>query len=252
MKILRIIATTAGILFLALGLIFLTLFSVIKNIKIKDLIENEIEEELGIPVTIEKLGFSPLMTHIWVQGVTIHNPAGFDDQEMAYLNSLHLIWDPGEMLVRQKPNIYLVGIDITRLNVVKNRKGEVNINDLLPIKDADDASKDPTPFAIDVLVLSIEKLTYTEEKAGGRKTSTYTIGMKNQTFVNLQDENEVIKLIVSKAIQNTDIAKLVHLTVSPVLSGARGTLGAAWGTARSGVKSAVDIAAMPFKMLFSK
>jgi hypothetical protein len=252
MKIIKYFIITLGIISLLITLISLGAFAIIKHLKIKDIVEREIEQQLGINVTIKKVGYSPFLTHIFLEGVTIHNPDGFKEKELAYLNSIHLVWDPGDMIILKKPNIYLCGIDLERLNIIKNKQGKVNIEELMPVKDGGSAPEDNTPFFFDVLVLSIAKVTYTEYTYSGTNTHSFLIGMKDQTFVNLQDENKVVKLIIYKAIQNTDIAKMINLTIMPGLSGVSDTIGAAWGTAKIGVKSAFQIAFMPFKLVFGK
>ncbi len=252
MKILKIFIIILGILFLSIILLSSATFAVIKHVKIKELVEKEIGDELGIRISIKELKYSQFLSHVSAEGVTIYNPEGFDEAELAYLNSIHLVWDLGDLLILKKPNIYILGIDLARLNIIKNNQGRVNIKELVPIKNPSVASKDETPFTFDVFVLSVDKVIYTEYSQSAKKSHVYNIGIKNHTFLLLRDEDDVIKLVIHSAIQNTDIGKLVNLTITPVLSGVSGTLDAAWGTAKSGVKSLVDIASMPFKVIFGK
>ncbi|MCX5680728.1 MAG: hypothetical protein NT079_00265, partial [Candidatus Omnitrophica bacterium] len=95
-------------------------------------------------------------------------------------------------------------------------------------------------------------VTYIDHTSAGAKIHQYPIGIKNQAFVDLKDENDVIKLIIYKALQNTDIGKLVNLTITPVISQVSNTVDAAWGLAKAGAKGMGEIAAMPFKLLFGK
>ncbi len=118
MKILRRIIVFLGIVFLVIVVSLSALLSVIKNIKVKDLVEREIEKQLGINITIDKLGLSPLLTFIRAEGITIHNPAGFDENELAYISSINLMWDPIEVIIHKKPAIYLTALEIVRLNII--------------------------------------------------------------------------------------------------------------------------------------
>ncbi len=250
MKVLKAILIFLGIAYLSVVLLALATFSVVKHLKIKDLVEQEIENELGIGVSIEKLTYSPLLTRIHAQGVTIHNPEGFAEGELAYLNSISVVWDVGDMVILKKPHIYLFEIDLERLNIIKNAQGKVNIKELVPVKDSQDAAKDRTPFFFDTLVLSVGRVTYTEYVPSGKKTRSFKIGIKDRVFVNLKDENEVIMLVIFKALQNTGIGKMIHFTMSPVFSGVSDTIDAAWGTAKTGAKSVFEIASMPFHLIF--
>jgi hypothetical protein len=252
MKIFKSLTIILGIIFLFIVLLSVATFVIVKHIRIKDLIEYEIEQQLGINVTIKELGCSPFLTHIFAKGITIHNPPGFKGEELAYIKAIHLVWDPGDMIILKKPSIYVCGVNLERLNVIKNEKGKVNIEELMPVQNQWTISQDGTPFFFDILVLSIGDVKYTEYTASSVKTHTYHINIKNKPFVLLQDENEVIKLIIYNAIQNTDIGRLVHLTVTPVFSGVSNTFDSAWGTAKVGTKSAWEIATMPFKLIFGK
>ncbi|MFA5144482.1 MAG: AsmA family protein [Candidatus Omnitrophota bacterium] len=252
MKIIEKIITFLGIVFLIIAVLSFALFWMIKNIKAKDLIERRIERDLGINVTIEKLELSPLLTFVKAEGITIHNPEGFNEDELAYIASLSLIWDPLEMVLSKKPNIYLVALDLERLNVVKNQQGRINIKELIPIKEEEAPSEDKTSPYLNTLILSIKEVNYTNYAAAVKQTHKYTINMKNQLFIDLKDGDELMRLVIYKAIQNTDIGRLVNLTVRPIVSNVTDTVDAALGTAKAGAKGALEIAWLPFKLLFNK
>lgn len=252
MKILKRIVMAFGIIFLLLSVLLFTCFAIIKNLKIKNIIENEIEQSLGIRVKIEKVEFSPLLTHVGVSGISIYNPDGFVEEELAYINSIHFVFDPVEIMVRKKPNIYLFGLDLKYLNIIKNNEGKINIEEINPLINQDAVTQDKTPFYFDILILSVGQVKYTDYSGSIKKEHTYHIGIKDAVFINLKDEQEVVKMIVSKAIENTDIGKLINLKIIPVVSQVGDTVGAAWGTAKAGVKGAWSIAVLPFNLLFEK
>jgi uncharacterized protein involved in outer membrane biogenesis len=252
MKVLKIFIVLLGVIFLFSIFMSFATFFIVKNVKIKDLVEREIEAELGISISIKALKYSPLLTSVVAEGVTIYNPDGFDENELAYLNSIRLVWDLGDLIFLKKPTIYLADVDLERLNIIKNKEGKVNIKELIPIKDPEKSTKDETPFSFNVLVLSIDKVSYIEYTAKGKKSHLYNIGMKNQFFVHLEDEDQVVTLIIHRAIQNTDIGKMVNLTINPILGGVSGTMDSAWGTAKTGAKSAWQIASLPFHLIFGK
>ncbi|MFA5276102.1 MAG: hypothetical protein WC417_04330 [Candidatus Omnitrophota bacterium] len=241
-----------GLVFSFLLILSFTSFFILKNLRIKEIIEDEIEHSLGINVTIEKVEFSPLFTRIGATGITIHNPAGFLEDELAYINSIYFVFDPAEMLSRNKPNIYLFAFDLKRLNIIKNSAGKVNIKEIIPVKDEKAEENDQTPFYFDVAVLSIGEVKYTDYTQGVKKGTTYRIGIKNAAFVGLKDEQELTRMIIYKAIENTDIGRLVNLKIIPVVSQVGDTIDAAWATAKSGVKSAWSIVSLPVNLIFGK
>ena len=251
MKILKRLFISLGVVFFILQVLLFSLFFIVKHLKIKEIVEKEIEQSLGINVTIDKIEFSPALAHNGASGITIHNPSGFPEDELAYIGSIQFVLDPIETIIRKKPNIYLFTLDLERLNIVKNKEGKVNIKEIIPVKEG--ASEEPeTPFYFNVIVLSIGEVKYTDYTGGSRTERKYPIQLKNAAFVGLKNENEVVKMVVYKAIENTDIAKLVNLTIVPVVTQIRYTVDSAWGTAKTGVKSAWAIATLPFQLLFSK
>ncbi|MDD5155992.1 MAG: hypothetical protein PHF11_05895 [Candidatus Omnitrophica bacterium] len=251
MVFLKRLIASLGIIFLILLVLFFSLFWFIKHLRIKEIVEREIEHSLGINVTIEKLEFSPLLAHIGAYGITVHNPPGFNGGELAYISALHAMFDPVEMLTRKKPNIYLFTVDLNRLNIIKNKDGRVNIKEIIPIKE-DGPGEEQAGFYFDVLVLSVGRVSYAEYAGQAKKVYEYPIGLKNAAFIGLKDENEVVKEVIYRAIQNTSIGRLINLSVVPVVSQLNNTLNSAWDTAKSGAKGAMEIATLPFTLLFGK
>lgn len=237
-----------GAVFMALVIISLILFFTVKHIKIKEIVESEIESELGINVTIDKIEFSPLLTHIGAKGVTIHNPPGFTEDELAYIDSIHLVCDPIEILTFKKPNIYLFAVDLKRLNIEKNKQGKINIKEIESVKQT--SSEDDNPIYFDVVVLSVGDIKYTDYSGRGKNVHKYHIGMKNTAFVNIKNEDDVVKMIIYKAIENTNLGKMLNWTVGPVVSNIKITADSAWGTAKTGAKGAWEILCIPTQLIF--
>lgn len=252
MRIIKKLILTFGIIFIVLIIFLLASFATIKHLKIRQIVENQIEHSLGIDVSIEKIEFSPLLAHVWASGVTIHNPQDFLEDELAYIEMIHFVFDPIEFIVKKKPNIYLLGLDLKRLNIIKNVDGRVNIEEINPLKDKDAALKDKTPFYFDLLVLSVGSVRYVDYSGPKMKEHLYPIGLKNATFVGLKDGQDVARMVVSKAIENTDIGKIINLKILPVVSQINETFSSVLSTTKTGAKSIRGIAMLPFNLLFGK
>ena len=250
MKIIKKLILAFGIISLVLVMLLIVSFVIIKHLKIKEIVENQIEQSLGINVSIKKIEFSPLLAHVGVSGITIHNPSGFEEEELAYIDAIHFVFDPMEIITSKKPNIYLLGLDLKRLNIIKNKEGKVNIEEINPLRNKDAATQDKTPFYFDVIVLSVGQVRFADYSGLNKKEHIYPIGIKNATFVSLRDEQDVVRLIVSKAIENTDIGKLINLKIIPVVSQIGDTFNSAWDTAKIGTRSAWGIVSLPFNLLF--
>jgi len=251
MRILKRIIFILGIASLVIIILLSVTLFVAKHIKIKEIVENEIEHSLGINVTIREITFSPLLAHIGLKGVTIHNPDGFPGDELAYLESLHFIFDPLEVLTQKKPNIYLTGLDLKRLNIIKNKQGKINLQELIPVS-GPRVKNIEVPFRFDVVVLSIGQLIYTDYSGSSKRERKYAIGIKDATFVGLNDENAVVKMVIYKALENTDVGKMINMTFVPVVSAVNDTIDSAWSTAKVASKGVWEIATLPMKIIFGK
>lgn len=252
MKMIKKLVFVFGIIFLALAVISLASFAVIKHLKIGEIVEKQIEQSLGIDVSIEKIKFSPLLAHIGLSGITIYNPVGFEEKELAYIEAIHFVCDPIEIITSKKPNIYVLGVNLKRLNIIKNKEGKVNLEEVNPLKNRDAAIQDKTPFYFDMLVLSVGQVRFVDYSGSGKKEHVYPIGIKNAAFINLTNEQDVVRMVVSRAIENTDIGKLINLKIIPVVSQIGDTFNSAWGTAKTGAKGVWGIAILPFNLLFGK
>ena len=228
MKFIKTFIILIGIVSLIAVVLTISGIIIIKNTDIKALLEKEIETSLGIKVTIDSIEFSPLLAHIGAKGVTIHSPKGFNQEELAYLSYIHILLDPLEIILRSKPNIYVCALDLKRLNIVKNNQGLINIEQLIPQKNLSADKKDNTPFYFDVLILSVGEVNYTDYTQKPIKTHNYKIDLKNATFYWLKNEQDVTRLIISKAIANTDIGKLINLKIIPAMSQVGTTVTEAW------------------------
>jgi len=252
MKIIRRLVLVSGIIFITLVIFLIASFFMIKHLKIKEIVENQIEQSLGIKVSIKKIEFSLTLSHIGVNGITVYNPSGFAEDELAYIEAIHFVFDPLEIITSKKPTVYLLGLNLKRLNIIKNKNGKVNLEEVNPLKDKDAAVRDKMPFYFNVLVLSVGEVRFIDYSGPERKEHTYPIGIKNAAFVNLMNEQEVVKMIIFKAIENTDIGKIINLKIIPVMTQINDTFNAAWGTAKLGAKGAWGIATLPFDLLFGK
>ena len=250
MKILKRIIIALGILYLVTLILLSVGFFVIKHLRIKELLESQIEKSMGINVTIKEVVFSPLLAHVGLKGVTIHNPAGFVDDELAYIDYIHFVFDPVEMLTSKKPNIYLFGLDLKRLNIIKNKDGLINVKELTPIKGDAIPKKQEAPFYFDVVVLSVGEVNYADYSGSSEKKRRYIIALKDEVLFGLKDEDVVVKMVLYKALQNTDIGKIINLTITPVVSQLHDTMVSSWGTVKVGTRGIWEIGTLPWKLLF--
>jgi len=155
-------------------------------------------------------------------------------------------------------------IDMKEFTVVKNEKGELNLNSLKVVqaqregkrpqeKTAQEGKKAPE-VQIDSLGLKIGKVIYKDYSRGGKPSvQEFNVNI-NEKYENITDPYSLVSLIVVKTLMNTSIARLTNFdlgglqgTVSDTLSSAQKVAAKAAvqaeASVREGAKQAQEAAA---------
>jgi len=129
-----------------------------------------------------------------------------------------------------------IQINLNELVVVKNKEGELNINTLTALggdgggKKAEPREKKeakPLDLQIDSLDLQISRVIYKDYSSGDTPSvKEFELGI-NEHFENITDPNDLVKIIVVKALMGTTLAKLPDLDFSGLASSVSGQLDSA-------------------------
>jgi hypothetical protein len=211
--------------------IILGMFISQKNLIVARILEKEAQETLGLKISMDSLDVSLFATHLRIRGLRVYNPQDFNVKEMAYIPSVMIICDPVEYLKTRHFELYFLDLDIDHVNVVKNKDGKVNLKEIKIIKDLMEHSAGNRPakpqekrgsvFSLDVFRLTFKEVYYTDY-SGSRSTETkkYALNIKDQVFTNVDSFRDIIDLIILKIIDNTEVGRLVNLSLSPILEDA--------------------------------
>jgi hypothetical protein len=107
--------------------------------------------------------------------------------------------------------------------VVKNKNGQLNLDHLKPAGSKDASGKTSKPakapqMQIDSLRLKIGKVIYKDYSAGGEPSVQVFDLNLDESYSNVSNVNAILPLIVTKALYNTTVGKLVNFDVKGLVS----------------------------------
>ena len=126
-----------------------------------------------------------------------------------------------------------------QFTVVKNEKGELNLDRLKALEGTRKASPQttkqapeakPMPIQIDLMRLKIGKVAYVDYSNGKPATKEFLINL-DQSYQNITDLNSVVRLIVLKAMMSSGISNLTNFNTAALEGGLVNILATGKGTA---------------------
>lgn len=223
-----------GIIIGIIAVIFVLLL-IFKNVLIKMAIEQGTKKATGLELTIGTMDVSLLASKVDVTDMRLLNPAGFPDKVMIDIPKL-LVDVELASLFKQRKHVETLELNLKELMVVRNKERKLNINSLTALgkkkqegkkpveqKEAKQGGKAPQ-VAIDKLILKIGKVTYKDYSLGGTPfTKTFTIGV-NEVYRDVTDLNELVMLIIVRALEGTGIAQLANFDLGTLKAAVNDTL----------------------------
>lgn len=188
--------------------------SIFKDVAIKFSVEKGTQMVTGLKLGIRSFRVGLINTRVVIGGLKLYNPKGFKDRVMLDMPEVYVDYNLGNTL---KGTIHLeeVRINIKEFTVVKNEKGELNIDSLKVVK-AEKEGKRPEQttkqnapdIQIDKLELKIGKVYYKDYSQGGEPVvQEYNVDV-NEKYTNITDPYALVSIIVSTTLMKTSIARL--------------------------------------------
>ena len=183
-------------IFLSLVILIVVLF-LARNTVVKAAIEMGTKAVTGLPLAMEKLDLNITDTFINIENLKLSNPKGFEDDVMLEMPKIYVDYD-AKALLKAKVHLEELTIYLKEFTVVKNSKGELNLDSLKTVEQ----SKKPEPkgekkktgkapeVQIDNLSLRIGKVIFKDYSKGGAPTV-------KEFKINLKENH---KNIVSRSI----------------------------------------------------
>ena len=195
--------------------------SIFKDLIIKVSVEKGVEAATGLRISIGSLNVGIFKSVVSMKGLKVFNPSQFKDRVMIDMPEAYVDYDLPSVFGN---NIHLrdLRIYLKEFVVVKNAKGDLNLNSLKVVKakkegvkPEDKGSKAPNVH-IDNLRLKIDKAVYIDYAVQGEPSKkTFNVNI-DERFQNVTDLYAVVNIIVAKALTNTAIAELANFDLSSI------------------------------------
>jgi len=232
---------------LAVIVLVICILVLTKGIIAKSAVSAGVKAMTGLKLSMKSMNVGILKTMVGIKDLKLYNPPGFTDKLMVNMPEIYVDYDLGAFL-KKKIHLNEVRINLDKLTVVKNEKGELNLDALTAVQKGKEKrpeakkEKGPAPeFAIDVLQLHIGKVIYKDYSRGGEpKVREYPIEI-HERFENITDPQALANVILVKALMNTTIGRLANFDLGPLKDGVSETLRGATGVAKEAAGKAVEV-----------
>jgi uncharacterized protein involved in outer membrane biogenesis len=201
-----------------------------KNIIAKISIEKGVGMVTGLRLDMRSLNVGIIRTLIGIKDLKLFNPEEFEDRIMVDMPEIYVDYDLGAIF-KGKVHLEEVRLNLKKFVVVKNEKGELNL-DSLKVVQAEKEEKIPSEekkakapaLRIDVLDLKIDKVIYKDYSKGTPPSvKEFNVNI-NERYENITNPYALASLIMVKALMNTTIASLADFDLGPLQSEISGTL----------------------------
>jgi len=233
--------------FVKIGVVILILvvgLFLAKDIIVKTAVTTGVKLVTGLKLDIASLKIGLFSTSIDIKQMKLYNPQSFPEKLMLDMPEIYVDYDP-MALFKKTIHLQAVKINLKEFVIVKNSKGEVNLDSLKAVQESkkteEPAKKAETlPFKIDVLELKVGKVIYKDYSKGGEPKVTESDLNLNESFKNITDPYAVTTIIVFKCLMNTTVGKLVNFDLGPLEKRLGGTLSGAANLTKEGATKAVQ------------
>ncbi len=183
--------------------IFLAVLILARNLIISTGASSVIRSITGVEMKVGKLDVGLFNGEVGIKDLTLLNPPAYPERMMMDMPELKVKYDIGSIM---KGVVHLpeLKVDLKEFVVVRNSKGEVNVNSLQALQPKGGGGT-PPKIKIDTMELSIGKVIYKQyPPSGDPKVSEFKINLRER-YENISDPNALVGLIVAKALRNTSI-----------------------------------------------
>jgi hypothetical protein len=208
-----------SIVWLAVVLVVLVLA---RNMAVKVVVETGVRAVTGMPLSMGKFDLNLSKTLVDIEALVVKNPAGFHDTALVDIPRILVDYNLSDVF-KGKVHLENLEFNMKQFTVVKNEKGELNLDRLKALQGTQKPSAQKTkaepkapakamPIQIDMMRLKIGKVVYADYSGASPSTKEFLINL-DQSYQDITDLNSVVRLIVLKAMMSSGISNLVNFDV---------------------------------------
>lgn len=216
---------------IAIVLAVMLVLSFAKNIIAKTSVSAGVRAITGLKLSMRSMNIGISRTLIAIKALKLHNPTGFPDKLMLQMPEIYVDYDLGALL-KKKVHLEELRLNLEEFTVVKNEKGELNLDSLKVVQAQKEGSKpeekgEAPQMQIDRLELKIGKVIYKDYSKGKTPSvKEFDINL-DERYENITNPYSLVSLIVVKALMNTTIATLADFDLQGLQSTVSDTLATA-------------------------
>jgi hypothetical protein len=213
-------------------LVAVLVLSLCKDMIAKTAVERGAELVTGLKLRVSSFKLGIIKTLVGIRDLKLYNPRGYKDKIMVDMPQIYVEYDL-PAIFKNKIHLQDMRIDLKEFYVIKNEKGELNLDSLKVVKAQKEGKKPESKgkaqqIQIDNLQLKIGKVIYKDYSSGGEPSvKEFNVNL-NESYKNINNPYALASLIVVKALMNTTIASLTNFD----LGGLKGTISDTLGTAQ--------------------
>lgn len=182
---------------LALGAVaVLVLGFLARNFIARKTVEFGVERATGFPLEIGAFEFGLLKGTVRVRDAKLMNPPTFEEQLFVEIPELDIHYQLGSML-RREPHITEMLVDIKQLTIVKNSKGESNLEELKGVSSSSGGNdgKSSAKYQLDTLRLKVGTVTIKDYSRAKPTERNIPLNI-NATYNNITDSTDINRLVL--------------------------------------------------------
>ncbi len=227
-------------------LLILSALVLLRDLVVTTAIQSAVKMATGLTLKVERLHIGISNTYVQIKGLELENPAGFEEKVMLAIPEIYVDYRL-RSLPRGVIHFNSVVLDLETFNVVKNAQGTLNLDSfkaLAPAKSSE-AAKPTAPasksqalkISIGSLKLRINKVSYMDYSVNPPRIQDFNIGI-NESYAQVDNLDNMVRLIVVKALMNTSISSLTNLDLGSLQDSVSGVLSSSAQLASTAVMDA--------------
>lgn len=241
-----------------IGLVILIVVSFFaRNMIVKGIVETGVRSMVGLKLNMGKLDINLSKTFIQIKDLKLFNPSGYPDKIMVDLPEIYIDYNLKSILAG-KIHLSEIRLNLKKFFVVKNNKGELNLDTIKNLSPKEEGEKSKKPeevskekkeqdLQIDLVLLKVGRVVYKDYSQGDEpKIKDYNLNL-DERFENIQDPATFVGVIVFKTLAKTTIASLTNFdlkglgsTVTDSLKSVTDTAGTVATEASQAAKDAAE------------
>lgn len=163
-----------------------------RNVIGRKAVETAAQQMTGFPLDVGDLSVSPFANTMDAHGITLRNPADFEEPICAEVDRVFINYDLPSMFGGAH-HVFEMRLEIKEVVIATDRKGETNVARLKGIMMS--GADSPTKFRVDALRIKVARVTHVTGLGDGVMRSPHDVKL-DVTYRHITDSTQINKLVL--------------------------------------------------------